>query len=42
MDVSSVGDFGHHLHMATFSSQVFLHQAEVDIGEKTTRAYFVE
>jgi hypothetical protein len=31
MDNGSVGRFGHYLRVATLSSEIFLHQAEVDI-----------
>ena len=31
MDVDSTGGSGHYLRVATFSSQVLLHQTEVDI-----------
>jgi hypothetical protein len=32
MDVGSIGGFGNYLRLATFSPEVLLYQAEVDIG----------
>ena len=31
MDISSIGHFRNYLRVATLSSEVFLHQAEVDV-----------
>ena len=37
MDFGPIGGLGHYLRVATFSPEIFLHQAEVDIDRD---AYF--
>jgi hypothetical protein len=35
VDINTAGGFRHYLRVAAFSSQVLLHQAEVDLGPRS-------